>query len=119
MGKTANVKLKIGDNGNCQVSAMQIGKALRMNPEALAEVLLAFANGSGRSQTLSDKLAATIASDHPTLQQILIGIMLRTLYAYGKNHDHWDARNEAAHDVCTRFAKAVDEGEFDIGLPLI
>jgi len=76
---------------------------MRKKAPELAEEISRFVNGAGDDEV--KELAKLMANDHPTLQQIKVGLVLHFI-KHMANKPYTDARNSASNEM----AKAALEG---------
>lgn len=82
----------------------------------LAQIVDEFCNSAG-DKHYADFAEQVIARTHRTLQQKIMGLMVRTIEAWADT-PHYDARNEATVELARKIVKATGD-KYDRSLPFI
>ena len=68
----------------------------------------------GDGTTVGHQMGVVLASQHPTLQQVFMGAVLKLIETHGMK-DYTDLRNEAS----VEWARELSKSEFSTGFPFI
>ena len=82
------------------------------NPRFVAETLCRYVNNYSWEGT-QDEFIKAFVSEHRTLQQSAIQLLLNTLLRCGELYEHsrFDGRNEAAYKICKAIKDCCEEKE--------